>query len=153
MTRINSAISVNRLTDEHLLAEHREIKRMPYCLRRAIDSGSINRIPERFTLGAGHVKFFLDKGEFTFNRYESLLEECRKRGFDVQDYSGNWVCYTNSFMNDYTPTDEEKRMLVERITQRILDSRKKVWHYYGVEITKECAINMINDCSASPFSV
>ena len=49
-------------------------------------------------------------------------------------------------MNDYTPTDEEKRMLVERITQRILDSRKKAWHYYGVEITKERAINMINDC-------
>ena len=89
MTRINSAISVNRLTDEHLLAEHREIKRMPYCLRRAIDSGSINKIPERFTLGAGHVRFFLDKGEFTFNRYGSLLKECRKRGFDVQDYSQN----------------------------------------------------------------
>ena len=50
MTRINSAISVNRLTDEHLLAEHREIKRMPYCLRKAIDSGSINKIPERFML-------------------------------------------------------------------------------------------------------
>ena len=29
MTRINSAISVRRLTDEHLLAEHREIKRVP----------------------------------------------------------------------------------------------------------------------------
>ena len=90
--------------------------------------------------------FLFDKGEFTFNRYGSLLKECRKRGFDVQDYSRNWVCYANSFMNDYTPTDEEKRMLVERITQRILDSRKKAWHYYGVEITKERAINMINDC-------
>lgn len=29
MTRINSAINVKNLTDEHLLAEHREIKRLP----------------------------------------------------------------------------------------------------------------------------
>jgi hypothetical protein len=28
MTRINSAIDPSRLTDEHLLAEHREIKRI-----------------------------------------------------------------------------------------------------------------------------
>lgn len=39
MTRINSAINVKYLTDEHLLAEHREIKRMPYCLNIAIRSG------------------------------------------------------------------------------------------------------------------
>ena len=46
MTRINSAIPVKCLTDEHLLAEHREIKRLPYCLRKAIVSGSIDKIPE-----------------------------------------------------------------------------------------------------------
>lgn len=55
MTRINSAIPVKNLTDEHLLAEHREIKRLPYFLSKAIQSGSINNIPEKFTLGKGHV--------------------------------------------------------------------------------------------------
>ena len=49
MTRINSAIHVKCLTDEHLLAEHREIKRLPYCLRKAIVSGSIYKIPVKFT--------------------------------------------------------------------------------------------------------
>ncbi len=29
MTRINVSINVKALTDEHLLAEHREIKRLP----------------------------------------------------------------------------------------------------------------------------
>ena len=37
MTRINSGIPVKSLTDEHLLAEHREIKRLPYYIRRIVN--------------------------------------------------------------------------------------------------------------------
>lgn len=65
MTRINSAIPVENLTDEHLMAEHREISRLPGCLLRAIKSGSINKVPKEFTLGKGHVTFFVDKSSFT----------------------------------------------------------------------------------------
>ncbi len=61
MTRINIGVNVKCLTDEHLLAEHREIKRLPYCLDKAIKLGSINKIPDKFTLGKGHALFFLDK--------------------------------------------------------------------------------------------
>lgn len=35
MTRINSAIPVKKLTDEHLLAERREIKRLQSCYLKA----------------------------------------------------------------------------------------------------------------------
>ena len=34
MTRINVGISPTELTDKHLLAEHREIKRIPNCIAR-----------------------------------------------------------------------------------------------------------------------
>lgn len=144
MTRINSAIPVRCLTDEHLLAEHREIKRMPYYLRKAIDSGSIKNIPEKFTLGVGHVLFFLDKGKFTLKRYCDIWRECKKRGFDVQDYSGEWIYYILDRMNDYEPTDEECKLLIERISKRINESKKQFWHYCGKTITKNQAVTLLS---------
>lgn len=56
MTRINSAINVELLTDEHLLAEHREIKRLPGLYKQRMISGKrFNDIPIDFTLGKGHI--------------------------------------------------------------------------------------------------
>ena len=103
MTRINSAIPVKCLTDEHLLAEHREIKLLPYNLQKSIKSGSIKRIPNKFTLGTGHVLFFLDKMLFTMNRYILIRYECKLRRLNITDYLGNW------FTNDI-PDDCKKRL-------------------------------------------
>lgn len=90
MTRINSAIPVRRLTDEHLLAEHREIKRLPSCYLKAKTSGALQRIPKKFCLGTGHVTFFLDKFAFSMTRYMTIRKECEERGFNVPDYSPLW---------------------------------------------------------------
>ena len=111
MTRINSAIPVKCLTDEHLLAEHREIKRLPFCLKQAIKSGSINRIASKFTLGCGHVLFFLDKMMFTHFRYLKIHSELIERGFKPSFFGYNWndamVKYDGvDFYNVYEPTQE-----------------------------------------------
>lgn len=143
MTRINSAISPKNLTDEHLLAEHMEIKRLPYCLLKAISSGSIKRIPETFVLGRGHVTFFLDKMNFIRKRYNSIREECLRRGFSVEDYSDNFKNINSCFCKDHTTTIEEIERLLERISQRINESPKSSWHYYGKVISKEEAINIL----------
>jgi deoxyribonuclease (pyrimidine dimer) len=69
MTRINSAIKVKFLTDEHLLAEHREIKRLPYAYKKRIETGKgFKDIPKEFTLGTGHVLFFINKNKFKIYR-------------------------------------------------------------------------------------
>lgn len=144
MTRINSAIPPRCLTDEHLLAEHREIKRLPYCLRRAVPSGSVSRIPSEFTLGKGHVLFFLDKMEFGRRRYREIYVECHLRQFHVEDYEANFVYdIPPGFSQDYTPTQREHDLLVERITNRIMNSRKQTWHYYGQLISKERAVGLL----------
>lgn len=143
MTRINSAISVKKLSDEHLLAEHREIKRLPFCLKKAIESGSINNIPNTFRLGSGHVSFFLDKQRFLLNRYLEIYKECLKRGFSVQSFASNWEDVPNIYNKDYMPTEEEYKLLIERIKERIEGSRKKYWHYYGKKITKEESIKLL----------
>lgn len=143
MTRINSAIPVQHLTDEHLLAEHREIKRLPYCLARSFKSRSKRRIPSEFCLGTGHVLFFLDKMKFVSRRYKELYAECRKRGFTVADYSSNFENISMDYLNDYIPTSNEREVLIKRITERLNNSPKSSWHYCGKKISKEDAIEML----------
>lgn len=142
MTRINSAIFPVFLTDEHLLAEHREIKRIPTLFAKGTYHPS--KIPPKFTLGKGHVLYFLDKPEFTFNRYNVIREECLRRGFNVEDYSSNWDSYAGFKGNKHINTYEEEILLRTRIIIRISESPKKCWHYQGQRISKEEAINLIN---------
>ena len=146
MTRINSAIQPKCLTDEHLMAEHREIKRLPYNLKQAVRSGSVNKIPEKFVLGTGHVLFFVDKQNFLYKRYGEIWNELMDRGFsNITSYFDNWQHgdIDNRYWNDHTPTQEEHDLLIQRISQRIMESKKKCWHYRGNRITKEEAIKLL----------
>ena len=60
MTRINAGIPVETLHDKHLIAEHREIKRIPNCIAKG--RYSLKDKPSKFVLGTGHVKFFYEIG-------------------------------------------------------------------------------------------
>lgn len=143
MTRINSAIQVQNLTDEHLRAEHREIIRI--CNNYKMRIGKMNNLPKNFTLGKGHVLFFVDKPGFTLSRYKELYNECIDRGFDVKDYSTNWEIFEQSlFTNKHIPSVHEKNILVERISARLLDTKKPYWHYNKKKISKHQAINILN---------
>lgn len=145
MTRINSAINPFFLTDEHLLAEHREIKRICDNYYKRKLKNKFDDIPNKFTLGTGHVLFFIDKPTFTLARYKALHNECKERGFNTEDFSSNWNIYNNQFKDViYIPTIEDENILKERIKNRIHDTPKQYWHYYGAAITKENACLKIN---------
>lgn len=147
MTRINVGIKPQQLTDEHLLAEYREIQRLPSYYRRAVVSGSINRIPEKPCLGKGHVLFFLDKWFYIHLRVVALREELKSRGFWSKDKTPHLFGLHNfdreRDYGDYTPTPEDTEMLQQRITERIEGSPKKYWHYRGARITPEQAIELL----------
>lgn len=144
MTRVNFGIPVKCLTDEHLLAEHREIKRLPDSYLSALRSGSINRIPKKFCLGAGHVLFFVDKPAYTLRRYLQIYRECLRRGFNVQSYEANWGLYPVAMFSKTTrSTSESKKLLLERISERIKASPKECFHYYGEQISKSEAIKLL----------
>lgn len=117
MTRINCGIPPKELVDKHLLAEHREIKRIPnaICKGRAI----VDNIPTNFRLGSGHVKFFYDKGLYLKNRYEDIYKECKNRGFNITYYGDAWNNIPPNLMKDYTPTDEDKALIRDRIAERL----------------------------------
>tara|TARA_R110000822_G_scaffold32188_1_gene92645 strand:+ start:2730 stop:3104 length:375 start_codon:yes stop_codon:yes gene_type:complete len=113
MTRINTGIKPTELPDKLLLAELREIKRIP----NVVKSGRYNleNVPETFRLGVGHVKFFYSRGAYTLNRYKELRLEALKRGFNVADFSGAWDNYPQELFNNYTPTEKARELLVHRI--------------------------------------
>ena len=135
MTRINVGIGVKNLPDELLLAELREIKRLPYFKVKCKNPD----IPKEFTLGKGHIKFFLDKLRFAKDRYLRLKEEATERGFCVTDFSSNF----EDLEGDWWPKERDTEMIKERIIERIMGSKKKTWHYYGKRITQEEAIEKI----------
>ncbi len=120
MTRINVAIPVEELTDKHLIAEHREIKRVPNC----VSKGRFNMKdqPKEFKLGKGHVKFFYDKLLFLKKRYEEIFQECKRRNFNVTYYGNCWDKVPSHLMNDYTPTIKDEQIVRERLSQKL---RKK----------------------------
>lgn len=133
MTRINVGIPVKMLCDEHLLAEHREIKRLP-------NSKLLGKPSKFFVLGKGHVTFFKDKGKFTLKRYISIYNECKLRGFNVTDYRSSWNNYDG---NEYMPTPDAINLISNRIIERL--SHMKRIHYYGRAIDAPTAIIMINE--------
>ena len=117
MTRINAGVPPSELTSKHLVAEHREIKRIPNVIR----SGrfSMRGQPPQFTLGTGHVKFFYDKLLYLKNRYAEILKECHARGFHMTDYSSAFDGLPDSHMGDYLPSEHDASIIRERIDLRL----------------------------------
>lgn len=115
MTRINVGIPPQQLSDKRLMAEHREIKRIP----NTIISGKakMEGIPSRFTLGKGHVKFFYDKIGFLGIRYKDILKECQYRGHNVTDYTEAFLSFPSKHHNHYKPTFSDKMLIYDRIIQ------------------------------------
>ena len=86
--RINVGIPVEYLSDEHLRAEEQEIAMLP-GFHNKVWKGKTS-IPKEFTLGKGHISFFMNKKTWTLNRYKLLHQECIKRGFNINDKSERW---------------------------------------------------------------
>ena len=140
MTRINSAIPPRNLTDQHLIAELRELPRIFTAVGKRIEKGTgFDDIPKEFTLETGHVKFFYDKTLFLQRRHAILRKEYKRRFNKDWQFKPEW-----SFeWQTYIPTQEEKQILTDRISTRIQESNQ-VPRYYGQPISKEKAIEILN---------
>jgi deoxyribonuclease (pyrimidine dimer) len=123
MTRINVAIPVEELNSKHLIAEHREIKRIPNTIKSG--RAKIVDIPKGFTLGKGHVKFFYNKLGYLKNRYEQLYNECKKRNFNVTYYGDAWDNIPQELMNDYIPTKRDEYIIRQRIKEKLKNKNGK----------------------------
>tara|TARA_Y100001963_G_scaffold64231_1_gene89562 strand:- start:257 stop:667 length:411 start_codon:yes stop_codon:yes gene_type:complete len=123
MTRIN-IVNPSELTDQHLIAEYREITMVPAALNRTLNSKSgyqEKKVSDRYTLNTGHVYFFYNKGKYLHRRYDELIREMRLRGFtpDSNRVFPYKVFIDNDLYNDWTPTMEDYKIIRERIQQKI----------------------------------
>lgn len=145
MTRINYGILPKHLPDKLLLAEHREIKRIPKAYDKAIQSGSIHKIPKKFTLGKGHVLFFIDKPSYTYCRYLDLYRECINRGFKVENYSNNWYIYKLYHIKDASiePNKYDIQIIIDRLISRVIQYKDPILRFNGVPYSKLEFINLL----------
>lgn len=116
MTRINAGVHPAELPDKLLLAEHREITRIPNAVRRL--NPSLDNLPETFRLGTGHVRFFYDKMAYLCFRYLRLQTECERRGFQVTDNVSAFARIGNQNFGNYSPSPADRQLVVDRIRSR-----------------------------------
>lgn len=132
------------LMDQHLMAEIREIKMLPKCLVRSLKSKNgvdWATLPQVYTMGPGHGKFFYDKMIFIVNRFRSLLDEASARGFQLKEGTMQLLDATYDYgligalppecKNTYEPTPEALAINRERIAQRIAE-KPDFYRYKGV---------------------
>lgn len=121
MTRINVGIPPKDLSRQHLLAEHREIKRIPNVVSKG--KFSLKDQPKIFKLGTGHVKFFYDKLGYLKKRYEEIYEVCCDRKYNVTYYGDSWKNVPPHLMGDYEPTEEDIKLIKDRISEKEQQTR------------------------------
>lgn len=85
MTRINSGIMPAHLTDQHLMAEYREMVRIPNAVARQHLEGRdvLRAVPDTYRLGTGHVRYFYDKIRHLHRRFNDIREELLDRGYSL----------------------------------------------------------------------
>lgn len=117
MTRIN-VIDPQNLCDQHLLAEHRELTRIPNDIVKR--DGNVPLSSEKaYLLGQGHVTFFRDKLLFLKNRYDALHQECLNRKFNVSYRWPKEVEIFTELWNDYRVTAKDIELNQARINERM----------------------------------
>jgi len=123
MTRIN-IIDTTELTDQHLIAEYREIFMVAGSLRRTLVSKNgyqESKVPKHYTLNSGHVYFFYNKGKYLHNRYNQLIDEMKRRGFkpDSSRVFPKEIFVDNNLYNDWLPRVEDYNVIKQRIEEKI----------------------------------
>lgn len=143
MTRINT-IHPSDLTNEWLIAETRELLRIPNKIISGKTKLDKSRIPASFRMGTGHELFFLDKLQWLHKRHDALIAECLKRGININldhkfDYESLPHVAKLYFYNDWEPSKADHSVLIDRLCERF-DLRKKAYHITieGVKYVIDC---------------
>ena len=130
MTRIN-LVDPSELSDQHLIAEYREIFMIGSSLKRSLKSSFWEKtkanLPQEFTLNIGHVKFFYNKGKYIHKRYLKLIEEMIIRGMSPDpNRTFKIEQWPKDLYNDWYPKDKDLEIIRQRIKQKI--DQKPNWY-------------------------
>lgn len=119
MTRIN-LVDPSELSDQHLLAEYRELPRVRHAYPRKKNPV----IPTRYVLGKGHVTFFYNKGTWLEYRHQSLILEMHFRGFTVNLPALKLSHWPKEAMQWWEASPKEIEINRRRIQDRVANSKR-----------------------------
>lgn len=130
MTRIN-LIPVEELTDQHLMAEYRELPMIAKALEKTLKSKlgyQENNVSPTYILGTGHIYFFYNKRDYLINRYINLVRELKSRKFNIDPATRDmfWYVFDDITQISWQPSIEEIEINRNRINDKI--SLKPDWY-------------------------
>ncbi len=135
MTRIN-LIPAKLLLDQHLMAEKKEINQLAGQMQKSLRSPNFNyyRLPQAYTLGTGHVRFWYPYGVFIRNRHREIYDECVRRNFKVEDnFNDVWKYCTvggHNYNRDFNPNQAQLNISANRILIRF-EEKPDFYKFYG----------------------
>ena len=132
MTRIN-LVDTSELSDQHLVAEYREIFMVGSSLQRSLKSKNwektLANIPKKYTLNKGHVTFFYNKGKYLYKRYELLIEEMKNRGMNPDsERKFKTEEWPDELFTDWEPEPDDYKVIRARIKEKI--EMKPDWYRF-----------------------
>ena len=135
MTRIN-LVDPSELSDQHLVAEYREIFMVGSSLQRSLKSKNwektLANIPKKYTLNKGHVTFFYNKGKYLYKRYKLLIKEMKNRGMNPDPKrkfkTEQWP---DELFNDWEPEPDDYNVIRARIKEKI--EMKPDWYRFSLK--------------------
>jgi len=137
MVRVN-IINPKKLSDQHLVAEYLEIMMLVGYVR---NFPSFEGIPDNYTLGTGHIKFFKNKLSYLKKRYELIKSEMIKRGF-VANKKLSLVGFSKKYYNDWKPEKKDFEIIKLRIADKI-KLKPDFYRYYGKYKGEKFFLNLL----------
>lgn len=125
MTRIN-LIPPSDLTDQHLIAEYRELPRIFALVRNRLKKNKEIKAWIQYKMWQWHVIFFYDKLWFLEKRYNEIVKECQKRSFNISFKELDISDIPEKFRWDYFPTQQDIQISLNRINKKL---EQKKWFY------------------------
>lgn len=118
MTRIN-CVPVEELSGKHLVAEYRELPRVYALAGAAYARGeTIADHGERYTLGAGHVRFFYSRLGYVLSRHRQLIQEMLRRGYNPSFTEPHRPDLPLKWFRPWNPDEEALALNRARIKER-----------------------------------
>ena len=120
------------LTDNHLIAEYREMKMVTaYYLRSSKTKTGIDksRISPKYTLNQGHAYMWFNKMNYIRSRFYDIVKEMKSRGFATNFDKLNFTNIPTDAFGDYTVTQEDVRINLDRILIRL--EKQPHWYKYN----------------------
>ncbi len=137
MVRIN-LINPEKLADQHLIAEYDEILMLLGYVKKYPKLGEV---PDKYTLGKGHILFFKNKLKYLKKRHSLLKKEMKKRGFNAK-ITINLKQFDKKLIHDWKPSKESIEIIKKRLINKI-ELKPNFYRYYKKHRSKKFLIDLI----------